>query len=102
MSTNLICNIIHAAVTNFDIVMIEDLVIFMISTKCLSNNCKNCLAKLVLTFLLNGGLYQMMFLPQFLLSCVYCFFTNMSFSEYPHLLKLSLKNGVAAMKTCSS
>ena len=43
----------------------------------------------------------MIFLPLFLLSCVYCSFSNVSFSEYPHLCKMSLQNGAVAWKTCS-
>ena len=109
MTTNYICHIIHATITNIDIVTIEDLVIFMVSTKCLSSKCKNFFTILVLTFLLNGGLYQMMFVPLFFLSCVYCSFmcilffhvytvfscvycsfSNGSFSEDPPLSKMSL------------
>ena len=41
----------------------------------------------------------MIFLPLFLLSCVYCSFSKFSFSEYPHLFKISLQNGAAALKT---
>ena len=43
----------------------------------------------------------MMFLPLFLISCVHCSFLNASFSEYPHLSKMSLLNSAAALKTCS-
>ena len=56
---------------------------------------------LVLTFLLNGGLYQIMFLPLFLLSWVFCSFLNGSFSEYPHLSKMSLKDSPPALEICS-
>ena len=82
MITNYICHIIHATITDFDIVAIEDLVIFMISSKMFRN--------VGFKILLNGGLYQMMFLPLFLLSRVYCSFSNVSFPEYPHLSKMSL------------
>ena len=41
MTTDYIIYIIYATITNFDIIAIEDLVIFVISTKCLSNTCKN-------------------------------------------------------------
>ena len=33
VTTDYICHIIHATVTNFDIIIIKDLVIFIISTK---------------------------------------------------------------------
>ena len=91
MTTDYIYHIIHATITNLDIIAIEDLAMFMISVKMfIFNKCKNCVSILVLTFLLNGGLYQMIFAPLFLLSCVYRSFPNMSFSEYPHLSKMSL------------
>ena len=41
MTTDYIFYIIYATITNFDIIATEDLVIFVISTKCLSNKCKN-------------------------------------------------------------
>ena len=101
MTTDYICHIIKATVTYFGIDMIEDLMIFMTSTKILSNKSKHCFAILVLVFLLNVELYQMMFLPLFLLSYVYCFFSNKRFSEYLHLSKMLLYNGAAALKTYS-
>ena len=50
---------------------------------------KNCFAILILTCLLNGVLYQM-FRPLFLVFRVCCSFSNVSFSEYLHLSKMSL------------
>ena len=82
-----ICHIIHGTIANFDVVMIEDLVLFTALPKFLSNKCKNCFAILILAFSVNGGLCQMMFLPLFFFSCVYCSFSNVSFSEYQHLSK---------------
>ena len=60
-----ICHIIHGTIANFDVVMIEDLVLFTALPKFLSNKCKNCFAILILAFSVNGGLCQMMFLPLF-------------------------------------
>ena len=41
MTTDYIFYIIYAAITNFDVITIEDLVTFVTFTKFLSNKCKN-------------------------------------------------------------
>ena len=49
---------IHVAVTDFDCVSIRILLSLWSFWKCLSTRAKNLCPILVLTFLLNGGLYQ--------------------------------------------
>ena len=58
-------SVIHAAVTDLDFVMIKDFCFWSFG-KCLFTRARNLCPILVLTFLLNGGLYQRM-----LFHCLY-------------------------------
>ena len=63
-------HVIHTAVANFNCVFVENFVVPMVFRKVLLDQAQNIFPTFVLTFLLNGGLNQMMFL--FLLLCVRC------------------------------
>ena len=53
-------SVIHAAVTDLDCVTIKDFLRLWSFRKCLSTRARNLCPILVLTFLLNEGLYQKM------------------------------------------
>ena len=56
-------HVVHTAVANFDVILVEKTVVFVLFREVLRNKIEKCSAKfLVLTFLLKGGLYQMIFL----------------------------------------
>ena len=54
-------HVVHTAVANFDVILVENAVVFVLFREVLRNKVKKCSAD-VRTFLLKGGLYQMMFL----------------------------------------
>ena len=55
-------HVVHTAVANFDVILVEKLWYLCCFGKCLEIRLRNVLLMLVLTFLLKGGLYQMIFL----------------------------------------
>ena len=62
MVINYLFGVIHAAVNYFYGVSVEDFSELVIFRKCLSIRARDLYPMLVLVFLLNGGLYQMMLL----------------------------------------
>ena len=62
MLVNYRLHIVHTTVADLDVVFVKKAVIFICFGKCLEISWRNVLPMLVFTLLLNGGLYQIMFL----------------------------------------
>ena len=54
--------VVHAAVTDLNVVSVEDFPELVVFGKCLSIRARNLCPMLVLVFLIKGGLYQRMLL----------------------------------------
>ena len=55
-------HVVHTAVANFDVILVEKAVVFVLFREVLRNKIEKCSADVSLAFLLKGGLYQMIFL----------------------------------------